>query len=70
MRHRAHDEVRRIARHLGDPFALDLDLEAVALELLDDEFVVDAQCEAEGVEAGPEVRAGGGDPDGDPTAGA
>ena len=70
MRHRAHHEVRGVAGDVRRPLPLDLDLEPVAVELLDGELVVDAQREAEGVEAGPEVRAGGGNADGDPTTGA
>ena len=54
------------------PFAEagDLDLEAVGVELLHDEIVVDAQRQAEGVEAGTEVRARGGNADRDPATGA
>jgi hypothetical protein len=65
VRDRPHDEVRRIARHGIRTLARHDHLEAVAGQGRDHELVVDAQRQAERVEARPEVRAGRRHSDGD-----
>ena len=54
---RAHHQVRRVQRNLAGALALDLDRET-GFGCLDDDFVVQAQRQAQAVEAGTEVGAG------------
>ena len=51
-----HYQVRRVQRNLAGTFALHVDGEA-GFGCLDDDFVVEAQRQAETVETGPEIGA-------------
>ena len=58
----AHHEVGRVAGHLVRTLPADEDLQAVVIERGHHELVVDAEREAQRVEARTQVRAGRGNP--------